>query len=397
MKMSRSIPANPNLDLLVWARTSVGLDTEDAARLLGVDRDQLLKWESGSARPSVAQLRKVAKEYRRSLAVFYLPEPPSGFETLRDFRRIAGSEESTWSADLHEEFERALYQRDCLLELYELDDVAPAFSWVIEVNGEDENLARSARELLLGSAQQPGRSADAYAHLNFWLGRLEELGVLVHHTAGGDVAVTEMRAFSLYFDVLPVVVLNGADAVKGRVFSLLHEFSHLLLRTGGLCDTTTEEGSLRPDRRIETQCNRIAASILMPETEVLRNADVLTHQDENTWDYESLRSAGSSFGVSAEAFCRRLATLDLVSDEYYRGWRSEFQKAYEADLGMRKVSGGDWYRNKSRDLGKRYVRDVASAWHRRVIDSATAAMFLDAKVSQIPQLAEAAGLAGIRR
>lgn len=58
--------------------------------------------------------------------------------------------------------------------------------------------------------------------------------------------------------------------------------------------------------------------------------------------------------------------------------------------------GGNWYRNKARDLGKGYVREVAGAWERRAIDSATASTFLDAKVDQIPKLAEAAAMPGGR-
>lgn len=37
-----------------------------------------------------------------------------------------------------------------------------------------------------------------------------------------------------------------------------------------------------------------------------------------------------------------------------------------------------------RNLGKAYVRAVTDAHRRRVIDSNTAAIYLDAKVSQIP-------------
>ena len=43
-----------------------------------------------------------------------------------------------------------------------------------------------------------------------------------------------MRAFSLYFEDVPVIVLNGADWVRGRLFSLIHEYAHLLLHTSGL-------------------------------------------------------------------------------------------------------------------------------------------------------------------
>lgn len=47
---------------------------------------------------------------------------------------------------------------------------------------------------------------------------------------------------------------------------------------------------------------------------------------------------------------------------------------------------------KARDLGRAYVRVVADAHSRSVIDSATAAAFLDVKVNQIGKLAEKARL-----
>jgi Zn-dependent peptidase ImmA (M78 family) len=51
----------------------------------------------------------------------------------------------------------------------------------------------------------------------------------------------------------------------------MHEYAHLLLRSGGLCDVIAESGSSREDQNLEARCNRIAASILMPERAV-RNA-----------------------------------------------------------------------------------------------------------------------------
>ncbi len=70
-------------------------------------------------------------------------------------------------------------------------------------------------------------------------------------TAGGGVSPNEMRAFSLYYDVLPVIMVNGSDAPRGRLFSLLHEYVHLLLHTGGLCDTVTDTKATNPDRALE--------------------------------------------------------------------------------------------------------------------------------------------------
>jgi Zn-dependent peptidase ImmA (M78 family) len=202
-----------------------------------------------------------------------------------------------------------------------------------------------------------------------------------------------MRALSLYFDVLPVIVVNGADAPRGRLFSLLHEYAHLLLHTEGLCDTITDTHATTPDRQLEARCSGIAASILMPRTAVLVQPEVRERQHaRDSWDYDSLATAAAPFGVSAEALLRRLLTLGRVDAAFYRARRQEFLARYEEEEGRPQTAGGDWYRNTVRDLGKGYVRLVAGAYRRRVIDAYTAASYLNVKAGQIDRLAQAAAL-----
>ena len=100
-----------------------------------------------------------------------------------------------------------------------------------------------------------------------------------------------------------------------------------------------------------------------------------------------LTEAARPFGVSVEAFLRRLVTLGRVPMETYQDFRGQ-QASQPAT--KRKPSGGNFYSTKSRDLGKGYVRRVSSAHHRSVIDPTTAATYLDVKVDQIPRLAQAA-------
>jgi len=38
---------------------------------------------------------------------------------------------------------------------------------------------------------------------------------------------------------VPVIVVNGSDAARGQLFTLLREYAHLLLHAG-LCDTVTD-------------------------------------------------------------------------------------------------------------------------------------------------------------
>lgn len=395
--VASSIPALVEPSVLRWARETIGLTPVAAARKLQLPDTRVAEWETGSATPTIAQLRKAADVYKRPLAVFFLSMPPMDFDAMRDFRRHQGADVGSWSPELHGEYRRALTQRDNALELAEIEDEAPSTRWRIDnLPDGNERIAALARQTLLEVSPlgSPRNALTSYEHLNLWVAALEEAGVLVLATMGGGVSPREMRAFSLYFEQYPVVVVNGSDSARGRLFSLLHEYAHLLLHTSGLCDTITDTRAITPDRRLEAQCNSIAASILMPSGEVLRAPEVLARlNNAEAWNYESLRDAASAFGVSAEAFLRRLVTLDRVPMAFYQEHRKRFLSFYEdEEARSRPQGGGNWYRNAARDLGKGYVRRVADAHRRRVIDSYTAASFLNVKVGQIPGLAAAAAL-----
>jgi Zn-dependent peptidase ImmA (M78 family) len=89
---------------------------------------------------------------------------------------------------------------------------------------------------------------------------------------------------------------------------------------------------------------------------------------------------------------RRLLELGRVDPAFYRAKRDEFRARYEEEERSSRATGGNWYRNAVRDRGKGYVRLVTDAHRRKVIDSYTASVYLNAKVSQIPRLARAAAL-----
>ncbi len=396
--MAASIPALVEPDVLRWARETIDLTPTAASRKLDLPDDRVEAWESGHEVPTIAQLRRAAKLYKRALGVFFLPEPPEGFDTLRDFRRHEGASAGPWSPALHADYRRAHEQREHMLELADIEDVPLTSGWGLPRQyTSDEALAAAARMSLLvhGPLQLPRGIGTVYDHLNTWIAALETAGVLVMATSGGRVATSEMRGFSLFFDVAPVIMVNGSDFPRGRLFTLLHEYAHLLLHTEGLCDTVTDLRATTPDRRLEARCNAIAAMMLMPAGDVLARPEVAARVNRrNEWDYAALAAAAAPFGASAEAMLRRLVTLGRVDVEFYRSRRVAFLARYEDEEEEQRAgsSGGDWYRNTVRDLGKGYVRAVADAHQRRIIDSYTAATFLNAKVGQIPRLARNAAL-----
>jgi transcriptional regulator with XRE-family HTH domain len=177
--MAQSIPALVEPSVLRWARESIGLVPVAAARKIGVPDGRVAEWEAGTATPSIAQLRKVADVYKRPLGVFFLPEPPVDFDTMRDFRRHVGAGAGEWSPDLHGEYRRALTQRESALELAEIDDAPAPTSWRLgDLPADNEGIAAVARDALLsqGPLRLPGGGGTKYEHLNAWLAAVEGPG-----------------------------------------------------------------------------------------------------------------------------------------------------------------------------------------------------------------------------
>jgi Zn-dependent peptidase ImmA (M78 family) len=389
--VAAAIKAIVKPELLVWARESANLEPIAAARKIKVPDDRVGQWESGEVSPSVTELRRAAAVYRRVLAVFFLPEPPRDFETLRDFRRMPLGHSRPWSVSLHAEYRRAHAQREVLIELAEADEVEIDPRWHLGAVPDDDNsLADIARRRLVNASplELPRASSTEYEHLHFWITALEEAGVLVMSSEGGRVTTSEMRAFSLHFEELPVIVLNGADAARGRLFSLLHEYAHLLVRTAGICDTSTDSMFLSEDRRLEARCNAIAASILMPQALVLESSIVTSHVIGQDWTIPELIEGARPYGVSVESFFLRLVSLGRLTQAQYHAFRQTNDREHGHGA---KSSGGNFYYTKARDLGKGYVRTVTDAYRRSLIDSHSAATYLDVKVGQIGRLADAAG------
>jgi len=87
------IPVNP--EILRWARETAGLPIDVAAKKLaiGATKDlapeqRLAQLESGDEQPTRALLLKMAKQYRRSLLIFYLSGIPQKGDRGEDYRRL---------------------------------------------------------------------------------------------------------------------------------------------------------------------------------------------------------------------------------------------------------------------------------------------------------------------
>src|SRR5439155_26059744 len=146
--MPRGIPALVEPALLVWARQSAGLRLDEAAKKGQIKPETLHQWEQGEARPSIPQLRRLGEVYKRPLAVFFLPEPPKGFDPQREFRRLPGLTPQNESPELRLALRTALFRREAARELYErLGEPLPSFEASAHPTEDPEIVGQRIREL----------------------------------------------------------------------------------------------------------------------------------------------------------------------------------------------------------------------------------------------------------
>jgi Zn-dependent peptidase ImmA (M78 family)/DNA-binding XRE family transcriptional regulator len=394
--MSRSNRALVNPHLLVWARKRSGFSLAEAAKKVGVKEERLVEWESGSRHPTVNQARKLAKVFKRPLAFFYLPEPPFDFDpmSLRDFRRLWTGEPVEMSPALRVAIREVHERRQIALELIEeIGEQPPEFKLNASLAEDPEQLGDRLRDRLDVSVEDQESWRNSYEALKNWIDAVERAGVLVFQISG--VEVSEMRGFSLPSRTFPIVAVNGKDSANGRIFTLLHEFVHLLLGQEGVCDLeaewrkSTDVPDLDEARRIEMFCNHVAGAALIPRqalASLVHGRDLTS--PNRTLNDEAIRTIALKFKVSDETALRRATITGITSEEFYRFKREEFLETYAE---MKKQSKGFLTPDKRavRDFGRVYTSIVLDAYYEGYITLADVSGYLDIRLKHLPKVEDA--------
>lgn len=394
----RSVRAVINPDLLVWARNTAGLTIGDAARKLGVKATRLTEWEEsreGRLRPTVTQLRKAANVYKRPLAVFFLPQPPAQPQPLHDFRRFPNQEQARLSPDLLLEMRRARRRRAVALELLgDLERPVTALQLRAALDDDPDVVAARGREWLGVNLAQQARWVGQYDALNGWIAAFEARGFLVFQTS--DVDLDEMRGFSLSERRLPVIVLNAKDHPRARVFTLMHEFAHVMLDTGGVCDPQRVARRWRtPDERTEVFCNHVAGAVLVPSDALIADPRVAGSPGRRDWPEATISALAEAFAVSREVILRRLLILGRTTEAFYERKRQGYLEQYAALAAQARERAREQegyapvFRIALRDNGRRYTRLVLDALEGERITAADVSDYLGVRLKHLDRIADA--------
>lgn len=389
MGNSRSQLALVTPQMLIWGRVTAQMSVEAVARKLSVKKEKVEAWESGDALPTVKQLRKLAKAYNQTFAAFYLPSPPkSTIQLPNDYRRHAGTTLIGLSPELALDIRTAWERRQIVLDLYEEQGEVPVeFDASTELTSDPEKTAIEIRNLLGIKYEKQREWLDSRIGFNFIRESIEAVGVLVFQTT--SVPVREVRGYSISESVLPVVVVNRKDSYAARSFTLIHELTHIMLKSGGLCDLTANGETPPEDLKFEVFCNHVAGATLIPEEILLREPVVLNHSGSSEWIEEDIETLSKVFCASRETVVRRLLMLGLTTSQFYEAKRQKYQEEIKS---LPKKKGFVTPPiNVVSASGKPYVRAVLDAFNSERITSTDVADYLGIRLKHLDQVVQIVG------
>jgi Zn-dependent peptidase ImmA (M78 family)/transcriptional regulator with XRE-family HTH domain len=386
--MAGRIEAFVKPELLRWARDSAGLEIGSAAKKIQVSSAKLESWELGTARPTIKQLRNLSRVYKRPMAVFYLEEPPRGFQAIRDFRQVPGEMRKEMSPNLLQETRRAQNRREIAIELSGLIGEESGLSPdQLNLADDPEDDADILRSLLGVRKTDQKRWRSGYDALNGWKSAIERSGTLVFQAEGVDV--DEMRGFSIGERPMPIIVVNVRDTIAGRIFTMIHELSHILLRLGGLCDLDENPELRTEEQRVEVFCNHVAGATLIPRDDLLAEPQVLSNRGRSVWHDNDIKTLADGYGTSREALLRRLLIFGLTSSEFYREKRQQFRDEYALTGTQEGSRKGGFVPPDVRAVssgGRSFARLVLNSYYRDNITISDVSDFLEVRLKHLDKI-----------
>jgi len=317
--MSRkAIYVNVNPAVMKWARESSGRDFRDVKKRLDISIDTIEEWELGTKKPTLNTIKKLATFYKRPLAVFFLPEPPQEPSMPTDFRFLPADKRRPLSTKALLAVRRARRLQSLATEIMEeFGDKPIAKIGRASLTEDPEVVATRERDRLSIRVEQQLDFKGDYDAFNKWREALENLNILVLQAR---ISPEEARGFSLLDHLLPTIIVSISDYIRARIFTLFHEYAHLLLGTSGICfpHEAPEEDATKYE--IERFCDHFAGALLVPQHALLQDDNVKQIiKGTNSLDDYLLYDIAGHFKVSKAVILRRLLYCELITRDQYKG------------------------------------------------------------------------------
>lgn len=365
------IKINPKV--LEWARTRSNYSLPEVAGKF----KNIKSWEEGRDYPTYPQLEKLASKYKIPIAIFFFPEPPTEDNIQKSFRTLPQEEIESLSPSLLKIIRQSQAMQIKLSELCNGENPArnPMFK---EVSFAINHPINELRNYFSISVNEQAKWKSFDEAFDNWRNLIENHGIFVFKDPFKYAFEQDkISGFCLYDDEFPIICVNNSMTKTRQIFTLFHELSHLLFKTGGIDKLRDDYISLlsADNRGIENFCNKFAGNFLVPDDNFNKRIN------NKSIDEKLISNLSDLYKVSREVILRKLLDRDLVSREYYE------QKSQKwAAQRKKKGTGGDYYLNQITYLGKNYLKLVFGQYYKKHIPLSQLAEYLNVKIDNVPKL-----------
>ncbi len=314
------------------------------------------EWINGDTAPTFKQLESIANFLKIPFGYLFLETPPETDIMEVEFRSInnklpfmsknlkdvitAMDIKRNWMSDYRKELG---WSKIAIIEKFKQEKRN-----FIE---DDALLTKNLLGLKINWFSEVGNCAAAY---NLLKEKLEANGIIVMQNGivGNNthrkLDITEFRAFMLYDDIAPIIFINSNDSLGGKIFSLIHEYMHVLFEQE---DVLLEEDIVR-QKENEGYINRITAEFLMPTEYILAN------WDQNKDAFGQIYQLSNKFKVSETALAIKLKKLKLINKTILDEIMDEGIKNFESRIDGDGGGGGDFYNTFNTRISPTFTRAV---------------------------------------
>lgn len=339
-------------EILFWALQE---SQKEKAEVFG-KFPQMADWINGTKKPTFKQLQNLAAYLKIPLGYLFLKTSPQTDIMEVEFRSINSKlpdisknlKDTIMSMDIKRNW-MSDYRRDLGWDKLTLME---RFSQ--QKNNRLHHDALLAKKLLGLNENWYTDIKNQVEAYNFLKNKIEEQGILVmqngivNYNTRRKLDINEFRAFMLYDDVAPLVFINSNDSWGGKIFSLIHEFIHVLFGQENLF----LQDDLYSTKENEKHINRLTGEFLMP------GEDIRVLWDKSGEPFEQIERLANLFKVSKTALAIKLKELTLIGKDVLDTIIAQSIKYFKQKIQATGTGGGDFYNTFNTRISPTFTKAV---------------------------------------
>ena len=371
-----------NPEILRWARITIGFTQENAAKKLDVKVEQLKKWEEGKEEAPLRKIRKFSAVYRRATTAFLLNSIPEENIPTK-FRKLLYDNINSFSTATLLAIRKVVSIQNLAKDVFDIgSNIFIKDIQKLSTISDYDQIAEQVIMLLVLNEKIITKNKPVFEQLNLWKNAIEAKGIYVVELG---FPVEEAKGFAIYDNIAPVITLNTNDHPKVRIFTLLHELSHLIFHS----DAIGDQGSLfnySTDNSLEAKCNFLAGNIILPTAYLKQKVSSLQLNPKQDID-TTLEVLTRVFNVSKQVTLRRLLNENLISKDLFVARNKLLRESYiHVKPEKKKRSGGDFYVKFFKNNSRAFVYDIMDAYKRNRISYLDILNYLNIRSTTLSKL-----------